>query len=59
MSETVEEILVKDDRLGCTTPKVSSAQKRTEHYLSNVQGDIAEPVKSCVQRSGSKSEDNN
>ena len=50
MSETVENILVKDDRLGCITPKVKyqvlkGGQKRN---LSNVQFDIAEHVKSCL-----------
>ena len=50
MSETFEKILVKDDRLGCITPKVKYQvlKGRTERHLSNVQGDIAEHVKSCL-----------
>ena len=60
MSETFEKILVKDDRLGCITPKVkvSSVEGRAEHHLSDVQGNIAEHVKSRVQRGGSESGDN-
>ena len=38
MSETFEKILVKDDRLGCITPKVKYQvfKRGAKHYLPNL-----------------------
>ena len=47
MSETFEKILVKDDRLGCITPKVKfqvfkGGQNVTECDLPTIQGDFGD-----------------
>ena len=60
MSETFEKILVKDDRLGCISPKVKYQVLKGGQNITcqTYNGNITKHDESCVQRGGSKSGDN-
>ena len=60
MSETFEKILVKDDRLGCITPKVKyQVLKGGQNITCQTYKAISQSTSNHVQRGGSESGDHN